>query len=191
MRPPPGGMPRHMLRTSAAQLRRIGSSCRGPKRRSGNDSGAVDAAVFDDGDLEASSAPVAEPPRPASASWHLLETSAVLRSRHCSAARLLGCTPEQCEMKSDLQAARMALICFALGCRVSVGRGAAAPGGGGTATVVGEAGAAEAAGGDGLTTAGAVSETGAAAAPVRRTFWQAAESCAASAILSPPPLGSV
>jgi len=83
-------------------------------------------------------------------------------------------------MKSDLQAVRIALICFALGCLVSVGRGAAAPGGGGTATVVGEAGA-EPAGGDGVTTAGAVSETGAAAAPARRTFWQAAESCAALA----------
>jgi hypothetical protein len=162
MRPPPGGMPAHTLRTSAAQVRKIGSSCRGRKRRSGNDSGSPEVAVSADGDAGAAPAP----PIAASAPWHGLESSAALRSRHCSAARVPGCTPEQCEMKSDLQEARIALICFALGCRACVGCGAVAAGGGETSA--------------GAAAAGTASDT-VAAALVRSAFWQDAESCAALA----------
>ena len=187
MRPPPGGMPAQTLRTSPAQVRRIGNSCRDRKRRSVNNSGGGDAgASAADGAPGAASVPVARPPRLASAPWHALDTSALLRSRHSSAARPPGCTPEQREIKSDLQAARMALICFALGCR-AVARGAAAAtggtsaAGGGVAAAAGTAGLVSVGAAGAATDGAALGAGGAAAALVARTLWQDAESCDALA----------
>jgi hypothetical protein len=47
---------------------------------------------------------------------HGADNCAALRSRHCSASRPPGCTPEQCVMKSDRQACRIAAISSGLGC---------------------------------------------------------------------------
>src|SRR5262245_13261212 len=51
----------------------------------------------------------------ASAVWHGAETRAAFCCKHLSAAGPPGCTPEQCAMKSDRHAARMALSCSLLG----------------------------------------------------------------------------
>src|SRR5262249_58204967 len=51
----------------------------------------------------------------ATAFRHGAESRVEFLCRHCSAAAPPGCTPEQCAMKSDRQAARMALSWWELG----------------------------------------------------------------------------
>ena len=85
-------------------------------------------------------------------------------------------------MKSDRQAARMALICFELGRFAAAGgAGAAGAGGGGVAAAGG--GTAVAAGGGGAAAAGAADGAGVSAAAgfALTAAWQPGESCPALA----------
>jgi hypothetical protein len=115
--------------------------------------------------------PVAPPPIAASAVWQDGETSAWLRSRHMSASRPPGCTPER-------QAARIALVCFAVG-RFGAAALRGGAGGAAGAGMVIAAGGGGAAGG--AVTGGAAATGGVAPAGPRTTFWQAGESSAALA----------
>jgi hypothetical protein len=55
-------------------------------------------------------------PTASSADLHGSDTLAALRLRHCSASRPPGCTPAQCDMKSERQDWRIAAICSGVGC---------------------------------------------------------------------------
>ena len=57
----------------------------------------------------------APPVTAATALLHGGESCAALRWRHCNASAPPGCTPEQCDTKSERQAARIALVCRAVG----------------------------------------------------------------------------
>ncbi len=123
MRPPPGGVPPHRPRASSMHSRKIANSSRGRSGRIAKLSAGAEGGAAAGGCAEAAGAPGAIA---ASAVRQRDETSALLRSRHCSASGPPGATPEQCEMKSERQAARMAPICWCVG-RLA---GAAAGGGG-------------------------------------------------------------
>jgi hypothetical protein len=55
-------------------------------------------------------------PTASSAALHGADTLPALRLRHCSASRPPGCTPAQCDMKSERQDWRIAAICSGDGC---------------------------------------------------------------------------
>jgi hypothetical protein len=73
----------------------------------------VGDVAFSDG--IADGAADAPPVMAATALLHGGESCAALRWRHCNAAAPPGCTPEQCDTKSERQAARIALVCRAVG----------------------------------------------------------------------------
>jgi hypothetical protein len=137
MRPPPSGVPAHSVLASARQICRIASASRG--RIIGI--GPIGAAP---GGAAAAGAPasgaVPPPPMAATALWHRRERLAALRCRHCNASLPPGCTPEQCAMKSDRHAARMAAFCCSVG-GAAAAAGAAAGGalgrGGSTGFLIG------------------------------------------------------
>ena len=113
MRPPPDGMPAHSGRISRPHIRRIASASRGRSVGIGASGATAGDVAFPDG--VADGAADAPPVTATTALWHGGESCAALRWRHCNAAAPPGCTPEQCETKSERQAARIALVCWAVG----------------------------------------------------------------------------
>jgi hypothetical protein len=127
MRPPPGGMPTHSERASASQTERIASARRGSIGGIGESGATVGVTAAGD----AAAAGAAGPPLTATtAVLQAGESDAALLCRHCNASAPPGCTPEQCDMKSERHADPMALVCDAVGLA-----GTAAVAGGGAAAV--------------------------------------------------------
>ncbi len=115
IRPPPNGTPAQSDRTSTPQICTIASASRGRSigiGPMGATAGAAAAAGAPDGAAAPAPPP---PPIAATALRHAADSCASLRLRHCNASAPPGCTPEQCDMKSDRHDARMAAFCCAVG----------------------------------------------------------------------------
>lgn len=113
MRPPPDGRPAHNDRISSPQIRKIARASRGRSAGIGASGAATGDTAFSEG---AAGGEVVFPPViAATAILHGGDSSAALRWRHCNALTPPGCTPEQCDTKSERQAARIALVCLAVG----------------------------------------------------------------------------
>src|SRR5690348_7818044 len=114
-RPPPGGVLPHNVATSARQIRKMNNRRSGimnGRGVSGATAGATAAGVAADG---VALAPAPPPPTAATAVRQPGDSFAELVARHCRAALPPGLTPEQCAMKSDRQAERIAAVCAAVG----------------------------------------------------------------------------
>ena len=124
IRPPPNGTPAQNDRTSTPQICTIASASRGRSIGIGPIGATAGAAVAAGAPDGAAAAP-APPPIAATALRHAAESCASLRLRHCKASAPPGCTPAQCDMKSDRHDARTAAFC----CSVGAAAGAAGAGG--------------------------------------------------------------
>jgi len=122
-RPPPNGTPAQSDRTSTPQICTMARASRGRSIGIGPMGATAGAAAAAGG--PAGAAEGALPPIAATALRHAAESCASLRLRHCSASAPPGCTPEQCDMKSDRHDARTAVFCSAVGAAAGAGAGGA------------------------------------------------------------------
>ncbi|MFY9601361.1 MAG: hypothetical protein WB563_16385 [Pseudolabrys sp.] len=106
-------MPAHSICISSRQIRRRASASRGRSAGIGASGAATGGGAFSD--AAAGGEAGAPPAIAATALLHGAESCAALRWRHWNALVPPGCTPEQCDTKSERQAARIALRCCVVG----------------------------------------------------------------------------
>src|SRR5580692_8684351 len=137
--PPPNGTPAQSERTSTPQICTIASASRGRSIGIGPIGATAGAAVAAGAPPDGAAAG-APPLMAATALRHAADSCASLRLRHCSASAPPGCTPEQCDMKSDRHEARTAAFCCAVGAAAEAAGAAGAAGAGGALVRAGSTG---------------------------------------------------